>query len=183
MSATLTPRRQGIVIPMVSMWSEWGVFGKASITATTPGSTTWVIANRTIYSPVWVPTTCVATRVWWVNGGTVSGGATIQAGIYANVIGDRKPGAKLVSGSATQGTANNVQFVDTTDLTLPPNLYWIALTMSSVTNTTGFGGTISTSTDATWRYQEASAMPSTATPVVSTDGTAWLFGFSTNTVT
>lgn len=183
MTQTVIPALRGIVLPMIAASSEWGMFGKNAISAGAPSSSTWESANRTVYMPIWVPTTCIATRVWWVNGGTVSGGATIQSGIYNNVSGDRKPGSLLVSGSATQGTANNVQFVDTTDLTLSPNLYWIALTMSTITNTTGFNSTPSTNDDAFWRYQQASAMPSTAAAAVSSNGSLWLFGFSTNTVT
>jgi hypothetical protein len=81
-----------------------------------------------------------------------------------------------------------VQFVDTTDVVLSPGLWWIALMMSSATNTTGIGeatGAVNPAWDAGYRFQEdtANPLPATATPVESSNARWWLFGFSTTTIT
>lgn len=147
-----------------------------------PTSRTWEAAGRAVYMPVVLSGWTVVRRVWWANGAVTSGGATIAVGVYADA--GYGPGAKLVSGSAVQGTATNVQFVDVTDTTLPPGLYWIALSSSSATSTTLFGFVdvyTTTSWDASYRFNEAAAspLPAAATPVESVAETLWLYGFAT----
>ena len=165
------PPMVSLLTPVIGHWDA-GYIGA-------PTSQTYESAQRAVYFPIVIPAPCVARRVWWANGATVSGGATIEVGIYASL--SYAPGAKLVSGSATQGSASQVQFVDVTDTVLPPGVYWLAILSSSGTNTTFLGALTNTSSDAGERFQEASlgALPSTATPVEATVQTSYLFGFAT----
>jgi hypothetical protein len=131
-----------------------------------------------MFAPILLPVSCTVRRVWWANGSSPDGGITIECGIYAD-SGSRSPGAKLVSGSAAQGNATEVQFVDVTDTSLAPGLYWVALSTSAITAV--FRTTISAVVDAATLFQEASAypLPGTATPVEATASTVYLCGFST----
>jgi len=173
------------VPPMISPYTfGWGSAAHERVVGSEATSATWESASRAVYMPIFIPTPTILTRVWWANGATTSGGATIEVGLYRDA--GYKPGAKIVSGSATQGTASQVQFVDVTDTFLLPGLYWIAVTSSSATNTTMFRGTpADASLDAVLRMQEASAspLPATATPVESAVTNNWLCGFSTTTIT
>lgn len=170
--------------PMVSVLGPWGLTGNETASNTTPASAAYESAQRAVYFPITVPIVCVAKRVWWANGATTTGGATIEVGIYSD--GPYKPSTKLISGSATQGTANQIQFVDVTDTTLAPGRYWLAILSSSATNTTlfrsagGLGAIMSTV-----KFLEAGlgSLPTTATPAVSTGTSVWVFGFSTTTIT
>jgi hypothetical protein len=134
-------------------------------------------ANRAIYYPLFLPSGCTVRRVWWANGSSVSASYTIAVGIYADSA--YGPGAKLVSGSAAQGTASQVQFVDVTDTTLPPALYWLAI-HSTNASATIMRNQPAAGSDATYRFQEATGgtLPATATPVEGTDSSFYLFGFS-----
>jgi hypothetical protein len=165
------------VLPYVSIFSGYSAISVKIVGL--PSSSTWESPNRAVYCPVIIPAICVARRVWWANGLTTTGGATIEVGIYADS--GYGPGVKLVSGSAVQGTASQVQFVDVTDLTLAPALYWIAIRGSSSTNTTIMDSPITGAFEAAFRFQETSAnpLPSTATPVESTSTHLWLCGFAT----
>jgi len=147
---------------------------------TEPSSATYTSANRAFYHPVVVFSTCVVRRVWWVNGATTTGGATIEVGVYADS--GAKPGAKLISGSATQGTASEVQFVDVTDTVLVAGRYWVAIVSSSATNTTLLrDSTPSASFDAALIMEQATAspLPATATPVEASSAVFYVFGFAT----
>jgi hypothetical protein len=166
------------VPPMVSLFTP-GWSAAAAKLGTAPTSATWEAANRAVYYPLLVPTVTIVRRFWWANGATTTGGATVEAGVYAD--GGYKPGGKIVSGSATQGTASQVQFVDVTDTTLAPGLYWLALSASSATNTTIFRTTLRTEWDAALRFEQSSAnpLPATATPAESSAAHVHLFGFAT----
>jgi len=166
---------------MVSVQSSWGLF--SGMVAAALASAAYETAARAVYYPISVPCVTVIKRVWWANGATTSGGATIEVGIYRD--GGHKPGTKLISGSATQGNTNEVQFVDVTDTTIPPGIWWLAIMASSATNTTLFRSTHNTSWDTVFRFQQNSAnpLPSTATPVESSGTNIWQFGFSTTTIT
>lgn len=171
------------VMPMVSTLSPWALaFG---VTGTAAGSATYEAVNRAVYVPVAVPTVCVANRMWWVNGATVSGGNNVEAGIYRDA--GYKPGALLVvTGSVAQGNASEVQFADITDTTLSPGLWWLYFSCSA-TAATFFRVSIEANTDELLRFQQASvgpgSAPSTATPAESATGSIWVMGFSTTTIT
>jgi len=170
--------------PMVASHGPWSLTPwDVAVSDSDPVSASWEVGNTAVYMPVKIPVVCILKRVWWANGATVSGGATVEAGIYSDS--GYAPGTKVVSGSATQGTASQVQFVDVTDVTLPPGLYWLALMMSSTTNTTGMRISGSVVSDGARRFQQASAnpLPSTATPVQSSNQFYWAYGFSTTTIT
>ena len=173
------------VSPMISPFTPgWGAAAHERVVNSDPGSATWESAALAVYMPIFGQAPLILTRVWWANGATVSGGATIEVGVYRDAA--YKPGAKIISGSATQGTASQVQFVDVTDTFLIPGLYWIAVVSSSATNTTMFRGVASAlSYDAAFRMEEASAspLPATATPVELSATNIYLCGFSTTTIT
>jgi hypothetical protein len=167
---------------MVSPYTKaWGFMDEALAPAP-PGAGTYEAADRGIYYPLYVPTTCVARRMWWVNGGTATG--NIEAGIYLDA--GYKPGVKLVTtGTIGQSGTSAVQFADITDTTLSPGLHWLYISGSSTSSTL-----LRCNTEA-WdeivRFQQASigpgSAPSTATPVESTSTQVYLFGFSTTTIT
>jgi hypothetical protein len=170
------PGQPGPVV-MVGTGTRTPVASVVGATSTAAASTTWEFANRAVYLPLLLNASLVARRVWWANGATTSGGATIEVGVYADS--GYGPGAKLVGGSATQGTASQVQFVDVTDTSLPPGLYWIAITSSSATSTTIFRASVSTICNVRFQEESAYPLPSTATPVETSNGSLYLFGFAT----
>lgn len=170
-----------VVPPMVgTLTPGWSPIAVMPVASAFPASGTFEAADRAVYYPLRVPTTCVVRRVWWANGGTVNASYLIDCGIYADA--GFKPGALLVSaGSTAQGTATQVQFVDVTDTTLAPGLYWIALASSSTSATIFRSNDMQASQNAAARFQEASArpLPATATPVETTNSQVYLCGFAT----
>lgn len=166
-----------VIPPMVSVFNRATGWVNPNL-CISPASATWESANRTVYYPLLLRAPCVVRRVWWANGATVSGGANIAVGVYSDS--GYGPGGLLVSGTAVQGTASQVQFVDATDTALAPGLYWIAVASDSATNTTMFRSGIGSGYEAGYRFQEAAGtLPATATPVESSGTTVWLCGFST----
>jgi hypothetical protein len=163
-----------LALPMIHTWTTTYLVGDWS-------SGQWEAADRCVYLPILVQSTCVARRLWWANGATVSASYNIDCGIYRDA--GHKPGTLLVSaGSTAQGTASTVQFADVTDTLLAPGRYWLGMGSSSASAT--FFRTVmvgSTAIDAAVRLQEASAvpLPATATPVESTSANLYLFGFAT----
>jgi hypothetical protein len=170
----------GITIPpMVSALTKHVGWLGRDWAASAPGSAAWNGVQRAYYVPVILQAGCVVRRVWWANGATTTGGATIEVGVYANS--DYGPGAKLISGSATQGTALQVQFVDVTDTALSPGLYWIAMLSSSSTNTNVLRLTGDSIGDAGAYFIESSlgSLPATATPAEALANFVPLCGFAT----
>lgn len=170
---------------MVSLWTDgWSVMSVG--VSGGPGSAAWESDNRGVWFPLYVPATCVAKRMWWANGSTVSASYNVEAGIYLDA--GYKPGAKLITtGSVAQGTATAIQFADITDTTLTPGLVWLFMSCST-TSATFFRGTASTATwDELLRFQQTSigpgSAPATATPVEGGHQNLYLFGFSTTTIT
>lgn len=169
------------VLRMVSTAGPWGPLTPSAVAANF-ASVAWETAELAVYMPIYVPVVCSAKRMWWANGATTTGGATVEAGVYRD--GGFKPGTKLGSKSAVQGTASQVQFV-TLDaaVTLTPGLWWVALMMSSATNTTVVSTLLSVSVDISLRFSQITCnpLPATATPAESAGGTFPLCGFSTTT--
>jgi len=175
----------GIIPPMVSEWTAgWGVISEGSA-ATAPASAVWPTANTGYYFPIYVPTICVARRMWWVNGATVDAGYNVEAGIYRD--GGYKPSAKLITtGSVAQGTLNQLQWGEITDTTLTPGLWWLFMSCST-TSATFFRCAPVASWDELLHFQQGSvgpgSAPATATPVEGSGQYLSLFGFSTTTIT
>lgn len=168
-----------IVPPMVGPFTlGWSMFAQEHVQGSDAASSSGS-GDVVFYHPVLVPQTCVVRRLWWANGSSVSASYNIDAGVYADA--GFKPGAKLVStGSTAQGNATQVQFVDVTDTTLSPGLYWLAIVANAsatLFRTSGSGAGI----DAAWRFIETSApiLPDTATPVECDQWSCYVFGFAT----
>lgn len=165
-------------LPMVTTLGPWGLATQLEwMTSNPPTSSSWSLADRAVYMPLWVPTTCVIRRVWWANGATTTGGATVEVGVYRSS--DYIPTTKVISGSAVQGTASQVQFVDVTDTPIGPGLYYIAVVMSSTTNTTAFISTGNASASRIFVQTSANPLPATATPAQATSIGVVLCGFAT----
>jgi hypothetical protein len=182
----LSPAYLEPVPPMVSPYTMgWGFVDEATVNSS-PISSSWESANRGVWIPIYVPTVCVAKRMWWANGATVSGSYNVEAGIYLDA--GHKPGAKLITtGSVAQGTASEVQFSDITDTTLTPQLYWLYMSCSTTSATFARGTLQTASWDELFRFQQASigpgSAPSTATPAEGAGQSIYLMGFSTTTIT
>jgi hypothetical protein len=168
-----------VVPPMVSAHTlGWALLAMERITGSESASGVFEAANRAVYLPILVPTTCVVRRLWWANGATVSASYNVDVGIYLDA--GYKPGTRLLStGSTAQGTASQVQFVDVTHTPLAPGRYWLAIACSSGSAT--FFRITPTYGDEMLRFQQATAMalPSSATPAQSDNNPCYLFGFAT----
>lgn len=107
----LTPGYVEPVPPMIGTFTwGWAYFSEL-VSGSQPASTSWETANKGVWHPLSVPTVCVAKRMWWANGSTVSADNMVEAGIYRD--GGNKPGERLaVCGARPQGTATQVQFSD-----------------------------------------------------------------------
>jgi len=169
-----------VVPPMVGPFTfGWSLVAQENCLGSPPASAGFESSNRAAYFPILLPTTCVARRMWWANGATVNATYHIDVGIYADA--GYKPGARLVStGQTDQGTASELQFVDITDLTLAPSLYWLAISSTS-SSATIYRSSAVVGLYRALRMQEAAAnpLPATATPVQATSGNNYLFGFAT----
>ena len=116
---------------------------------------------------------------------TTTGGASVSVALYASTS-DGVPGVKIVECAATtQGTASQVQFVDIADTWIGPGSYWIALAVSSVTNTTFLRtGSSNAALDAVASQMQQTgitvgALPSPATPDIAGGHVNYFCGFAT----
>lgn len=126
----------------------------------------WPTANVALYMPVVIPEAGYATKLWWaVSNG--AGGGNMDIGIY-----DESYNRLVSSGSTAIGTSQGTTVVDITDTLLQPGRYYVGLasdTSSGTSTLIGFApaagicqalGVI--------RQTSAFALPSTATPVITT---------------
>lgn len=169
------------VMPMVPVRSRYGLL----VGSTTDPTSGTVPANVAMYMPVVLPGPCVARRMWWANGSTVSASYNIEAAIYRD--GGFKPGARLVTtGSVAQGTATAIQFGDITDTTLTPGLWWLAFGVDNA-SATFFRNVVTPQLDNfVSGYTESATIgsfPATATPAEWSGQSRPHFGFSTTTIT
>lgn len=91
------------------------------------GAAAWPSSNRIFYVPVRLQEAFTVKRVFWTNGGTVSG--SVNLGLYD------VSGSKLwETGSTAQTGTNQTQFVNIADQAHARGVYYIAIQHS---NTTG----------------------------------------------
>lgn len=77
-----------------------------------------------VYVPVRIPEDCTVLRVYWANGGSVSG--NVNMGLYSSA------GSKLwETGSTAQSGTNQLQFVDIANQATSAGFYYMALQFSS----------------------------------------------------
>lgn len=91
-------------------------------------SAVWPSANLAIFIPFRLAVPQIATRLFWSNGGTVSG--NVDAGLYS------EDGTRLIStGSTAQAGVSAIQTVDITDTLLGLGSFYLALAVDNVTAT------------------------------------------------
>jgi hypothetical protein len=90
----------------------------ASVTFT--AGTGWGAANYACYCPVVVRQAITVYQLGWVNGSSVAG--NFDVGIY-----DKALNRLVSSGSTAQAGTSTVQLADITDTSLPPGLYYLAM--------------------------------------------------------
>lgn len=130
------------------------------------GLAAWPLANLALFVPftIAVPTTIV--KIMWVNGATVSG--NVDVGLY-----DSQGNRLVSSGTTAQTTVSVVQPVDTTDVTLQPGVYYMAMAMDNTTGTTRKFTTGSTALcRAVGVYQQVSAFPLPSSATFATASTS-----------
>lgn len=168
--------------PMVSPFTfGWSSIAHERVLPSAPSSGAFESDNRTVYVAILVPVLSVIRRLWWANGDTVNAANNVDCGVYVSA--GYIPGSRLVStGSVAQGTALQIQYVDVTDTTLPPGLYWIGFGCST-TSATFFRSSVSggnVNQDAAYRFEESAfPLPATATPAEATNSSIYLCGFAT----
>lgn len=91
-------------------------------------ASTWGTAHRAVYIPMLIEHAVTITRMGWQNGATVTGQA--EAGIYT-FEGKRL----LTTGTQNQSGASDLQFFDTPDITLTPDIYFWAMRVNNTTAT------------------------------------------------
>ena len=177
---TTSPGYMEPIPPMVGVATVgWSAMADRNFFSAAPSDQTVAASNLAHYYAIVIPTTCIVRRMWWANGSTVSASYNIDAGIYRDA--GFQPVARLVStGSTAQGTASQVQFVDVTDTTLPPGLYWLAITCSSGSATLFSTYPAPQAIGKTIGYEQFSALPlpSSATPITPAYGLIYLCGFA-----
>lgn len=118
----------GPVPPLDTISTWYSMFGK---TTGLWASTNVTTANRAFYVPVIVPEGCTARKVFYVTGGTTTGAANVDMGIY------NTSGTRLVSTGSTaynQNNNNTFTVIDIADTALTAGLYYLAFVISSVSN-------------------------------------------------
>ena len=144
----------------IGTFSRYSALWESSVVTGNIGggaSLTWLVANKAIYIPLWLPFWYQVNRVWWYNGSSVTS-VNNDLGIYD------ADGTRIYStGSTAQSGASVLQYVTvSTPFRLPPGRYFLALAISSVTaNRGGTGGATNTLTRLRQSgiMEEASALP------------------------
>lgn len=110
--------------PVISTYLSTGIWADSQAF----GSSAFPSANRAYYTPVTIPYTVVATKLFSINGATASN--NLDIGIYDAT------GTKIVStGSTAQSGTSQVQLIDITDTTLGPGLFYLALACNGTSAT------------------------------------------------
>jgi hypothetical protein len=164
-----------IILPPVI--SSFGRYSPQGAFAATRGlgaaSGTFSVANKAYYHPVLLPVGCVATKLWWVNGATVTG--NVDVGIY-----DREGNRLVSSGSTAQSGANTLQTVDVTDTPLSAGWHYLAIACDTATATAATSTALLQHDHQLGMFQQTSAfaLPSTATFAAPSTARAFLCGFA-----
>ncbi len=87
-----------------------------------PLSTVWPAANEAIYIPFTVSVPFLAARMFIYNGATVNG--NVDLGIY-----DVDGNTIITKGTTAQAGTSALQFLDITDTTLNPGVYYMGASM------------------------------------------------------
>lgn len=104
------------------------------VNATLPAASAWSSANLAVFIPIMIGSTYTAVKMFWINGATV-GTNHVDVGVYDS------QGNQLVHiGSTLTAGASVIQSVDTTDITISPGLYYLAMVMDGTTDTVLQGG-------------------------------------------
>jgi hypothetical protein len=166
------------MMPIISTLSKESLGGPGLISHRNSSSSTSAIggtANRALFAPVTLEHPYEITRMFWVNGGTVSG--TIDIGIYTS------SGIRIwSSGVVTQAVINSVQSVSVgaTPIKIMPGLYYFAFSKSNATGTyvrVISGGVAEASLFGVLMQENAHPLPATAT-FVTTTATAPIMGIT-----
>jgi hypothetical protein len=143
----------GPVVPQVL--APWFAppFDRVTASVSANVSTAWGTANLAYFYPVWVPESCVLTKLWWQNGATANG--NVDVGVYTD------QGNRLISTGTTLQTGTSViQSVDITDTPVPAGLLYFAIALSSATGTIwSVAASLSGSLAIMSGYQQATAFP------------------------
>lgn len=120
-------------------------------------SAAWVNANTGVFYPFGVAEPWTVTKLYWINGGTISTPGSVDVGIFDTA------GVLLTStGSQTPSGTTQTQSVDITDYVLARGTYYMGMT-ASVANAANFTTLRIASTAPIWEgmgaFEQASAAP------------------------
>lgn len=104
----------------------------SSIRVAQPAAATWPVVKLAIFVPFKLDTPYILRKLWWMNGGSVSG--NVDCGVY---MADNTSGMLLASaGSTAQASTSVIQAVTLgTPVTLGPGRYYMALAIDNTTAT------------------------------------------------
>lgn len=162
---------QAIVQPFSVVAIGHDMCAGASVNPT--AGSNWPSTNRGIFVPFSLPVAATLRKVWWGNGGTLSGNA--DCGVYSSFEG--QPKTLLVSSGATALSGTNaVQSVDVADTPLDAGvLYYMCLALG----TTGdriqrYSAPVQDLMTLMGVCQASSMMPLTSNPTIEAVGAAFL---------
>jgi hypothetical protein len=99
-------------------------------------SSTTIVANRTYYTPIFIPSAMSIDRISCLTGSSFSGTAIIRLGIYADAAG--LPSTLILDAGTVSATAAATGYTITISATIPTGgIYWLALNTqtAAATNT------------------------------------------------
>ena len=136
--------------------------------ATRDTSVAWPAADRRIYVPITITEDCTVVKVWWVNGGTVSG--NVDFTLYTEALAK----TAITSGSTAQSGTTVIQEVNTADTALTAGRYYMSIALDNATGRiSGYAPAIETVKS--WGVaQEASAFTAPATATLAAAATAFV---------
>lgn len=129
----------------------------------------WPTANKAIYVPFSVYETITVRKMFWENGGSVSG--NVDVGIY-----DINWVRLVSSGSTAQAGTSAIQEVNITDTTLASGIYYLAMAMDNNTGQIGRWGPTAAIGRGLGVSEEASAFPLPSTATLSALASGYLPG-------